>query len=91
MQHTIEIGKHKGQAGLLEDLAKQLEGTDRFFFIGARIDAGGKAAPMFFTGPGMGPVGAMIGALTPKFVEALIEIAEEKLAEMESSASPTIH
>ena len=91
MQHTIEIGKHKSQAGLLEALAKQLESTDRFFFIGARIDADGKAAPMFFTGPGMGPVGAMIGALTPGFVEALIEIVEEKLAEMESSASPTIH
>lgn len=91
MQHTIGIENHKSQAGLLEALAKQLEGTDRFFFIGARIDADGKVVPIFFTGPGMGPVGAMIGALTPKFVEALVEIVEEKLAEMESSASPTIH
>lgn len=91
MQHTIEIEKHKSQAGLLEALAKQLEGTDRFFFIGARIDAEGKIFPIFFTGPGMGPVGEMIGALTPKFVKALFEIVKEKLAEMESSASPTIH
>lgn len=91
MRHTIEIENHKSQARLLEALAKQLEGTDRFFFIGARIDADGKAAPIFFTGPGMGPVGVVIGALTPKFISALIEIIEKKLAEMESSSSPTIH
>ena len=91
MRHTARIENHKSQAGLLEALAKQLEGIDRFFFIGARIDAEGKVAPMYFTGPGMGPVGAMIGALTPKCVEALVDSVEEKLAEMESSASPTIH
>lgn len=91
MQHTIEIESHKSQAGLLEALAKQLEGIDRFFFIGARIDAEGKVAPMYFPGPGMGPVGAMIGALAPGLVGTLIETVEEKLAEMESSASPTIH
>ena len=30
MRHTIGIENHKSQAGLLEALAKQLEGTDRF-------------------------------------------------------------
>ncbi|WP_417293051.1 hypothetical protein [Desulfovibrio porci] len=91
MQSTTKIEGYRDQTGFLEALAKELEGTDRFFFVGARISADGKFAPMYFTGPGMGPVGAMIGALTPKFVSALIEIVEEKLAEMEASASPTTH
>lgn len=91
MQSTVKIESHQSQAGLLEALAKELEGTDRFFFVGARISADGKFAPMYFTGPGMGSVGAMIGALTPKFVSALFEIVEEKLAEMEAPASPTTH
>lgn len=91
MQHTMRIGNHKSQAGLLEDLAKQLEGTDCFFFIGARIEADGKVIPMFFTGPGMGSVGARIGALAPGFVRVLLNFVEERLAETESPASSTIH
>lgn len=91
MQSTTKIENYRDQAGLLEALAKEVEGTDRFFFIGARITADGKFVPMYFTGPGMGAVGALIGALTPRFVSALFEIVEEKLAEMEASASPTTH
>lgn len=87
----MEIKNHKSWGRFLEALAKQLEGTDRFFFIGARIEADGKVIPMFFTGPGMGPVGARIGALALGFVRALLGFVEERLAETKSPASSTIH
>lgn len=91
MQLITEKKDYTSQAEMLEGLAKELGGTDCFFLIGAKLDDDGVAADMCLVGSGMGLAGAVIGALTPKLVSALIEIVKEKLTEIKASASHTTH